>query len=78
MLSIGQVVISNWLSTTGITLGAIEDELKQYKEKNALLEERFLHASSLTSIASTAAELGFVEKKSRIVLTDSVPLALKR
>lgn len=77
-LSIVQIVVSNRLSTTGIALGTIEEDLKQYKEKNALLEEKVLVTSSLTSIASSASSMGFVEKNSRIVLVDSLPLALKR
>lgn len=77
-LSIVQVVVSNRLSTAGTTLGKLQDEIKQYGTKNALLSEKLLIASSLMQIASSAANLGFVEGKSSVILTNPLPLAVKR
>lgn len=73
-----QIVVSNQLSTTGITLAKLDGEFNDYKEKNSLLEEEVLMASSFTTIASNASSLGFVETKSYVSLSGSLPLALKQ
>ena len=72
-----QVIISNSLSTTGITLAKLEKELALYKKENILLQEKVLHISSLTHIASVASELGFVQEKSQVYLSTPLPLAVK-
>lgn len=77
-LVFAQVVLSNSFSTTGIEMVKIEQEMDKYKKENAILQEKFLTASSLTRIASSASLLGFSEKKSRVFLTDLLPLAIKR
>lgn len=64
-LSIVQVTVSNNLSTTGVELAKIEEKITQYKKENALLQEKLLIASSLDTIASKAAGMGFVEEKAR-------------
>lgn len=76
-LSVAQVVVSNRLSTAGMVFGKIEDEIRFYKAKNSLLSEELFLASSLSSISSKAAELGFVEDKSQLVLKTSLPFAVK-
>lgn len=73
-LSIVQVTVSNNLSTTGVELAKIEEKITFYKKENAVLKEKLLISSSLDSIASKAAELGFVEEKSRVFLSKP-PLA---
>lgn len=78
LLSVVQVVVSNRLSTTGLELAKMQEEIRLYKNENALLSERLLAASSLTQIASKAAELGFVEAKSPIVISAHVPIAVKQ
>lgn len=78
LLSVVQVVVSNRLSTTGLELAKMQEEMKLYKNENALLSERLLEASSLTQIASKAAELGFVEARSLIVVSAHVPIAAKQ
>lgn len=77
LLSIWQVVVSNRLSTAGILVGKIEDEISFYEKENALLAEELFLASSLQSLASRAASLGFVENKSQFVLKTSLPFALR-
>ncbi len=77
-LSIVQVVISNSLSTTGVELAKIEDDLYDYKQENDTLRQKMLIASSLTQIASMASELGFVSQKSNIYLSTPLPLAVKQ
>ncbi|EKD65142.1 MAG: hypothetical protein ACD_50C00178G0007 [uncultured bacterium] len=76
-LSVGQVVVSNRLSTEGIDLQKIEEEIHFYKAQNSTLSEKLFTASSLSNIASRAALLGFVENKSQLVVKTSLPIALK-
>ncbi|MBP9719146.1 MAG: hypothetical protein KBD46_01650 [Candidatus Levybacteria bacterium] len=75
-LSVTQVTVSNNLSTTGIELAKIEEQIMTYKKENAMLKEKLLTASSFTTIASAAAELGFVEVKTRVFLRKP-PLAVR-
>lgn len=75
MLTITQVVVSNRLSTTGLVLGKLQDEIALFKTENTILSEKLLVASSFTSIASAAAQLGFSETKTAIVLTAPLPIA---
>ncbi len=69
-LSVMQVSVSNSLSTTGIELASIEEKITKYEKENARLSEALLTASSFDTIASKAAELGFIESKSAVVLTN--------
>ncbi len=78
ILSVVQTIVSNRLSTSGIALGKIEDQIRSLKMANAILGERLFKASALTTIVSKASELGFVEDKSQLVLTKTLPLALKQ
>lgn len=77
-LSVIQVVVSNSLSTKGVLLSQLEDEIRIYKKENSLIREKVLVMSSFTNIASKAGELGFVEDKSQIVLTPTLLLAVKQ
>ena len=70
-----QVIISHSISTTGIELGKLQNEISSLKKKNAMLHEQVLTSSSLTTIASRAATLGFKDASSPIVLSDETPLA---
>ncbi|MCL5746750.1 MAG: hypothetical protein M1277_00495 [Patescibacteria group bacterium] len=76
-LSIVQVVISNKLSTTGIELGRIDDQITALKNENNILQSKLLTRESFINIASSASTLGFVEEKESILLSGSTPLALK-
>jgi len=77
LLSITQAFVSNRLSTSGIILGKIEDEIRYYKTENLSLAQEYFLVSSLSNIASRAANLGFIEGRSQFVLKTSLPFALK-
>lgn len=77
-LSLVQVILSNSLSTTGIDLSKIEEEVSIYKNENYVLREKLLLATSLTQVASSAAVLGFTNSKSNIYIDSSVPVAIKQ
>ncbi len=77
VLCVGQVTISNGLSTTGITLSAIDEKIHSYELQNALLREKILADSSLTEVASKAAVFGFSQGKSQLVVSGLLPVAIK-
>ncbi len=75
LLSCIHVVISNMLSTAGVELDEIQEKLTQYKKENLLLHEDILEHSSLYSIASASATMGFVSEKSHVYISAPLPLA---
>ena len=74
-LSVVQVVVANSISTTGIELSKIQQDIASLKKQNAILHENVLTASSFTQIASRASEMGFEEGKSTLVISEPLPLA---
>ena len=79
VLSIARVVVYNRLSTSGVLVGELEDQVSLYKTQNAILAQDVLTSSSLTSIVTRAKELGFSNKdQSLLVIKTSRPLAVKR
>lgn len=77
VLSIVQVAVANRISTTGVTLSKLQEELKIYKKENTYLHERILAASSLTTISEKAIGLGFTEVNNKVFLSAPLPLALR-
>lgn len=78
VLAISQVVISNSLSTRGVGLDSLDQQIAVYKKKNALIKEKLLEISSFNYIASSAARIGFIEEKSRIFVSSSLPIAIRQ
>lgn len=78
LLTIGKIVVSGMVSTSGIELSKIDNEIEKYKTENIILREKLLSNSSLVNISSKAAILGFVGKKSDFFLNKPLPLAVKR
>lgn len=78
VLAVVRVAILNNISTTGIELVYLQNELTKYKKENVLLKEEYLAVSSLTTIDKKAKTLGFVEAKSHIYLNTPLPLALRQ
>ncbi|CAN5160938.1 hypothetical protein BH09PAT1_BH09PAT1_3870 [soil metagenome] len=74
-LSVVQVVAANSISTTGIELSKIQDEISSLQKQNEVTHEQVLTLSSLTSIASRASTMGFEESKSTLVISQPLPLA---
>lgn len=77
-LTMLRIALVNSISTTGIELAAIQEELTTYKKQNQILEERYLEASSLTNIEKRAEKLGFIEAKSQLYMSTPLPLALNQ
>ena len=76
-LLVVQTVISNRLSTGGLMLEKIQEQIHSYRVENTILSEKVADASSLTQISRDIYKLNFVENKTAFVLTKSQPLALK-
>jgi hypothetical protein len=77
LLSVVKAVLQNSLSTSGIYLSKAQQEINYYKTQNAILSEKLLTASSLTTIISKASESGFTGGNNMMVIKTSSPLAVR-
>lgn len=78
LLSIAQITVSNMLSTGGIQLSNMQQQIADYERQNAQLKEKIYTLSSLTTIDEKAQKLGFVANQTAVVITDhQAPIALK-
>jgi cell division protein FtsL len=77
-LSVLRVVVTNSLSTTGIDLSKMQEQIRDYKRENALMKEKILEKSSLTFIREEAQKRGFVRVKDIVHMGTPLPLALKQ
>ncbi len=77
VLAVLQVMMTNMLSTDGAQLSELQAEVSRYKRENALLSEKILQASSLTTISEKATEQGFAST-AQTYLSAPLPLALKQ
>lgn len=71
-----QVVVSNRLSTAGIELNRIEEDIRNMAQENEILEERIASASALLTLKEKALELGFTRQVSPVFLAHDSPVAL--
>jgi cell division protein FtsL len=78
VLSVVRTIVSNGMSTSGSQLSKLSEDLDYYKTENASLKEKVYTKSSLTSIASEAAKLGFVDQKSSFAVSNALPIAVKQ
>jgi len=74
-LSIAQASMANQISTTGSELVSLQQQVKDYKRDNTILQEQLLEASSFTNLEKKAQKLGFVEAKTPEYLNAPLPLA---
>lgn len=77
VLSLVQVVLSNSLSTTGLDLYNIDNQVLAIKNENSSIREKLLSETSLTEIASKAAEEGYIAENSHVFVGSSIPVAVK-
>jgi hypothetical protein len=75
VLTIIHVVVSNMISTAGVELDNLQTNLADFQKKNTILRQQVLIDSSLSHIASVAAEMGFIDPKSNVYLSAPLPLA---
>jgi len=76
-LSIGKAIMQNTLSTSGIYVGEVQEQINEYETQNTILSEQLLTASSLTNIMEKAEASGFTRENTLMVLNASRPLAIK-
>ena len=76
-LAMGKAVLQNTLSTSGIFVSEIQQEINSYKTQNAILSEKLLIASSLTTIIEKANKAGFTSENNLMVLETTSSLAVK-
>ncbi len=76
-LVVGQVIVSNKLSTSGMVLDNLSRETAVLAEKNAVLKTELASASSLTHLSQKAKEKGFIKDSSPLVLVAGQTFALK-
>lgn len=76
-LAMGKAVLQNTLSTSGVVVDKIDQEISYYKTQNAILSEQLLTISSLTNIEEKAKQAGFVKENSSMVIKTSSSLAVR-
>lgn len=77
ILLVVRIALVNNISTKGITLVNIQNQIAALKDSNELLEVQYLSSASYTNIATKAKKLGYVPVISQIDLTAPLPLALR-
>jgi hypothetical protein len=76
-LLIVQITFVNSISTTGITLVDLQNQINVYKNENELLKVQYLQAASYTNISGKAQKLGYVPVKSQVDLAAPLPMAMR-
>lgn len=77
VLTVIQSVVANSVSTVGVDIAVIQEEIDAYKKDNALLKETYLTRSSYTIIAEEVEERGFEPSTKQLSLTSPQPLAYR-
>ena len=77
-LSFVRIVLSNSISTQGVFLDKLEEEMSYYKNQNLIYKEKILTLSSLGNVSSRANRLGFVDAKLGFVVGKSLPIAARQ
>lgn len=77
VLALVRITLVNSISTTGIKLVDIQNQIDKLKKENELLKEQYLMAASYTTISAKAQKLGFTPVKSQVDLSTPKPLAIR-
>lgn len=75
LLLVVQAIVANSVSTVGVDVSSMQDEILTYKKENAILQEKLLTASSLTGIAEKMEDKGYETASTQLSLEKSLPLA---
>lgn len=73
----GQIIISNRLSTEGRTLATLEEKIEKLRDENKRLSADKANAASLSDIASLATKKGFSENPIVLILQPGQVVALQ-
>lgn len=74
-LSLIRISLVNSISTTGIALVDLQNQIDEVKKENEILKEQYLQAASFTSISQKAKAMGFAPAKSHLNMAAPLPLA---
>jgi len=77
VLLVGRITLMNSISTTGITLVDLQNQINTYKKENELLTVQYLQSASYTNISDKAEKLGYVPVKSQVDLAAPLPMAMR-
>lgn len=69
------IFLSNRVSTDSIAASQLQQELARVEQENEILKTKVLEFASFESVASRAAEFGFVEPKDTLSLDAPVEVA---
>lgn len=75
LLSVVRITLVNNISTTGIALVDLQNQVEVVEKQNELLKERYLQAASFTTISAKAKSMGFAPTKSQLNMAAPLPLA---
>lgn len=75
VLSIVRISVVNSISTTGVALVDIQNQIDSVKKENELLKEQYLQAASYTTISQKAKSMGFAPTKTHLNMAAPLPLA---
>ncbi len=76
-LVVARITLENSISTTGIKLVDLQNQISAVKKENELLKVAYLQAGSYTNIAIKAKQLGYISVKSQIDLATPLPIAMR-
>ena len=67
-LALANIIVSARVSNTGDTLRNLENQAREMKHENQLLEQQVVSTRSLTTLSAKAADLGFTAKPGILTL----------
>jgi len=74
-LSITNITVSASVSSTGGKLRELEEQARNLRHENQLMEQEIVSTRSLTKLQYQAKELGFIEKPKMIMLSEDATVA---
>lgn len=74
-LAVVRITLVNSISTTGVALVDLQNQVDEYKKENKLLQERYLQAASYTNVSKKAEAQGFSQTETALNLSTPLPLA---
>lgn len=75
LLLIIQVVVSNRISTSGLEINRLQEEIEYANEENRILNEKIASASSLLVLKGKAITQGFAKNSIPLYLSSDLPVA---
>ena len=70
------VFLTNQISTESVTVNKLTAQIEKYEQSNFTIRSEVLEYTTLETVASRAAQLGFVENKNVISLYESASVAV--